>query len=123
MDPLRCASKLEHNIWLLFIHGVLELLVTLAKMKGKGPPCLDLREWGTGKELGFGFDVGLMPLQHDMFQNGSLTFGFSSWGTRDLGTRKLVTLAQVSFFGQYLCNLGQSDQFSGFEISVALVYI
>ena len=30
--------------------------------KGQVPPFLDLREWGTGKELGFGFDVVLIPL-------------------------------------------------------------
>ena len=50
---------------------------------------------------------------YHMYRNGILTFGPSSWGTGDLGTRNLVTLAQMACFTHFLGPFGQSDQISG----------
>ena len=46
------------------------------------------RIWG----LGFIWDWS----HYYMYRNGTLTFGFSSWGSGDPGTRKLVILAQTA---------------------------
>ena len=56
---------------------------------------------------------------YDMYRNGILTFGPSSWGTGDLGTRNWVTLAKRACFTHYLGPLGQSDPISGSQISGA----
>ena len=54
---------------------------------------------------------------YHMYRNGTLTFGPSSWGTGDLGTRNWVTLATMGCFTHYMGHFGQSDQVSGSQIS------
>ena len=54
---------------------------------------------------------------YHMYRNGTLTFGPSSWGTRDLGTRNLVTLAKMAHIVGKTTHCGQSDPISGSQIS------
>ena len=54
---------------------------------------------------------------YDMYRNGILTFGPSSWGTGDLGTRNLVTLDKRARIVGKTDPFGQSDQSLGSKIS------